>query len=106
MTQQSRFNQVGGIDGVGHSSVQAWSAGDLFPGVIARIEKEVKVFGEWSDNPATVTFTSFEMTYKGTIAYFATYEAAADRIRQHKLSDAFVASVEAARRAVAVPYYG
>jgi uncharacterized phage-associated protein len=28
-----------GIDGLGHSSVQAWSAGPIFPAVIAKVER-------------------------------------------------------------------
>jgi hypothetical protein len=32
-------NQPGGIDTIGHSSVQAWSAGELFPCVIAVVER-------------------------------------------------------------------
>lgn len=31
-------NQPGGLDRVGHSSVQAWSAGPIFPAVIAVVE--------------------------------------------------------------------
>lgn len=33
-----RINLPGGVDKVGHSSIQAWSAGALFPAVLARIE--------------------------------------------------------------------
>jgi hypothetical protein len=33
-----RINLPGGVDKIGHSSIQAWSAGDLFPAVLARLE--------------------------------------------------------------------
>lgn len=62
-------NVPGGTDTVGHSSVQAWSAGDLFPAVIATVES----YGA----DGALRHTSFELTLHGRAERFATYDDAA-----------------------------
>ena len=64
-------NQPGGRDLVGHSGVQPWSAGPIFPGIIARVEV-------YSPDGAMTHFgTHWTLTYPGQpTEVFTTYDAA------------------------------
>ncbi len=65
---QGGKDQVGGTDTVGHSSVQPWSAGDIFPATIAVIESYTYA-GEYR-------FTAYELMLDGQSERFATYDDA------------------------------
>lgn len=61
----ARVNVPGALDTVGHSSVQAWSAGAVFPAVIARLERD----GEYAGHELTIgawseTYSSYDDAYK------------------------------------------
>ncbi len=60
-----RVNAPGALDTVGHSSVQAWSAGAVFPAVIARLERD----GEYAGHELTIgawreVYSSYNDAYK------------------------------------------
>ena len=67
-------NKPGGRDLVGHSSVQAWSAGPIFPAVIARVE----TYGdEDSLHPGMLYDTHWVLYYPGRLDhYFTSYDEA------------------------------
>ena len=74
-------NQVGGTDSIGHSSIQPWSAGPLFPGVIARIgdrghealyKGQRAVFLVYRDNGTPGGYSDVSATYDGARAYIET----------------------------------
>jgi len=71
------------VDPLGHSSVQPWSAGELFPGTITRVERYAEPRG---DEPlAFRLIVECECAeYKGRSALFATYREAANWIRGQK----------------------
>jgi len=84
LPHRANDNKPGGRDLVGHSSVQAWSAGPIFPAVIARIEDHA----DWGTaNPHSplaarqlVLNTRWELNYPGRMPQrFGSYEAAHTR---------------------------
>lgn len=78
--QRKRSN----VDTVGHSSIQAWSAGDLFPAVIARRE-------HYSDN-GSLRYAVWELEFPGCeLLAFGSYDDAAQAARwlkDHSRDDA------------------
>ncbi len=80
MKQNPNLNHrgPGRPDTVGHSSVQAWSAGPIFPAVIAVIERRAPVyfrgapFGDGFEDPSI----SFELTIGAFREEYATREDA------------------------------
>lgn len=67
-----------GIDGLGHSSVQPWSAGPIFPAVIAKVERYAKHdrFGNTSVLWARFETQWWELTLDGVTEQYATREDA------------------------------
>ena len=72
-----------GIDTLNHSSVQPWSAGDIFPATIARIEKyrpaayhEQAANGAMDSLEARREWTAWELTLDGHSEVYATYDDA------------------------------
>ena len=83
-----------GIDTLNHSSVQPWSAGDIFPAVIARIEKyrpaahhEQVCNGAMDSLDARLEWTAWELTLDGHSETYATYEDA-QAVAKHLLASA------------------
>lgn len=66
---QDNVNVPGGTDTVGHSAVQAWSAGDIFPAVIRIVE---------SYSPDGVArYRAFDLLLDGKEERFSSYDDAA-----------------------------
>lgn len=85
--RRSELCAPGRPDTVGHSSIQAWSAGELFPAVIARIEMYPAESFPSLLPGATLTdwtpeFTCWELTLDGVTAPFVSYDAAAQHARR------------------------
>ena len=82
-------------DTVGHSSIQAWSAGELFPAVIARVEvyrprahHEAACGGALDSLAARRQSVHWELTLDGRSARFPSYDSAAAWAR-YVLADAY-----------------
>lgn len=103
--QRSTDNKPGGRDLIGHSSIQAWSAGPLFPAVIAQVENyatyEEFLRGRIGQIPMTeeefyaqplearFNWVAFELIYPGRKpALYATYADAERVARYYKALDA------------------
>ena len=77
--RESRLQDVpGGVDTKDHSSVQAWSQGDLFPAVIAIVDVH--------DENGALRYRAYELALDGYTERFATWEDAETAAR-HLLSD-------------------
>jgi hypothetical protein len=77
-------NTVGGSDTIGHSSVQAWSAGDIFPAVISIVESYEhgsKAYREAVSLESRRRYTAYDLTLDGVTERFSTYEDARDVAR-------------------------
>lgn len=92
MSALARFQSR--TDTVGHSSVQPWSAGAIFPATITRVERYLSPLGEHQVDAMSdgyqryldrfytgpladrLDFTSWELTLDGRSEEFATYDDA------------------------------
>ena len=86
--RRSELCAPGRPDTVGHSSIQAWSAGELFPAVIARVEiyrerahHEAAAGGALDSLAMRRMATFWELTLDGRSKRFESYDAAADCAR-------------------------
>lgn len=82
------INMPGGADTVGHSSVQAWSAGDIFPATIGVVESyypPAEYRGPLQGAPAADSpkdfelrrrWVAYDLTLDGVTERFATYDDA------------------------------
>ena len=87
-----RVNVPGGTDTIGHSSVQAWSAGDLFPAVVVKVERYWDDWQEMADRRAEcinayvpmcerLESAHYELILDGVSEAYATYADAAAAAR-------------------------
>lgn len=84
-------NQPGGVDRVGHSSVQAWSAGPLFPAIIAVVERYPEQAGTVCTQVGGCSFcdgpsVSYELTLDSRSEEYATRDDA-ERVAAGLLAD-------------------
>lgn len=66
-------NVPGGRDTIGHSSVQAWSAGELFPAVISTVESYAEGDGTLAER---LRHTSYLLILDGREERYASFEDA------------------------------